>query len=143
MRNSYPVVAEFKDAPFWPLAFRLRIEMYEAAAEHGVDVVTTIAYSHPTDIALVEKMFHAVEKHGGDILLVHLTCAMEQLEERVQHESRANKIHSLEMARPHYAENDFFTPMPDRQSLCIDNTFLKPNVVARTIATYYGLSKGV
>jgi hypothetical protein len=64
---------------------------------------------------------------------------MQVLEQRVQSESRANKMNSWDTAREDMARHDYFTPIPNRDSLRIDNTHLAPDVVARRIAAHYGL----
>src|SRR3954468_24752562 len=57
-------VFDFTDPPFWPIVRRFRFDLFEAAAEHGVDLITTGAYIHPSDVPVVEEMFGLVEKHG-------------------------------------------------------------------------------
>ena len=132
-------VFDFSDAPFWPLVLRFRFDVFETAAEHGVDVITTGAYVHPEDAELAEQMFAHVEKHAGRVILVHLTCRLDVLEERVQSAGRDNKMNSLETARADMARKDYFTPIPNRQSLRIDNSDLAPGAVAVQIASHYRL----
>lgn len=57
-------VFDFPDPAFWPLVTRLRLDVFGAAAEHGVDVITTGAYVYPDDTGVVERMLAAVEKHA-------------------------------------------------------------------------------
>jgi predicted kinase len=133
-------VFDFEDPPFWPLVLRFRFDVFEAAARYGVDLVTTGAYVYPDDNDAVEQMFALVEKHEGRVALVHLTCRRDVLEERVQAESRINKIQSLEAARAEWTKNDYFKPIPNRESLSIDNSELAPDVVASQIAERYALA---
>jgi shikimate kinase len=132
-------VFDFGEGPFWQLVRRLRDDMFEAAAEHGVDLVTTGAYVYPEDTPLVEGMLGLIERHKGEVILVHLTCRLDVLDERVQSESRSNKMRSLESSRAGLVRHDYYTPIPSRQSLCIDNSDLSPEAVARQIITHYSL----
>jgi shikimate kinase len=132
-------VFDFKDEPFWPLVRRLRRDVLEAACAHGVDVITTGAYIYPDDTAVMESGFEIVEKYSARVLLTHLTCDIAELERRVQSEGRANKMNSLETAREDIARHDYFTPIPGRESLHIDNSDLLPEDAARRIIEHYGL----
>jgi shikimate kinase len=132
-------VFDFGEGPFWSLVRRFRSDIFEAAARHGVDLITTGAYAYPEDTELVEGMFSLVEKHEGQVMLVHLTCRLEVLDERVQSETRSNKMHSIESSREGLKKYDFFTPIPNRQSLHVDNSDLSPQTVAQVIIAHYSL----
>ncbi len=132
-------VFDFHDPPFWPIVRRFRFDLFEAAAEYGIDVITTGAYVHPDDLPVATEMLGQVEKHGGQVLLVHLTCRLDILEARVQSEGRANKMNSLEIARTDLANHDYFTPIPGRPSLRIDNSEKAPPTVAAEIANRFRL----
>jgi shikimate kinase len=132
-------VFDFSDEPFWPLVRRLRRDVIEAACAHDVDVITTGAYIYPEDTPAIENGFAIAEKYSSRFLLAHLICDMDVLEERVQSEGRANKMHSLETAREDMARHDYFTSIPNRKSLQIDNTQITPQAVARQIAAHYRL----
>lgn len=133
-------VFDFPDEPFWPLVLRFRFDVFERAAEHGVDLITTGAYVYPDDTEIVEDMFSLTEKHGGDVVLVHLICRPDVLDTSITAEGRANKMHLLEAARADRAKKDYFTQIPGRYSLQIDNSEIAPGAVARLIAEHYGLS---
>ena len=77
-------VFDFGDAPFWPLNTRFRLDVYEAAAEFGTDVITTLAYVHPDDNDFVGLILESVERHGGSVALVHLTCHLPVLAQPVK-----------------------------------------------------------
>ena len=69
---------------FWRVVNRIRVLVIEEAALGGVDLIITEAYSSPKDDAGVIEMCVLVEKCGGRICPVQLTCALEVLEQRVQ-----------------------------------------------------------
>ncbi len=127
-------VFDFSDEPFWPLVLGFRFDVYEAAARHGIDLITTGAYVYPEDTELAESWFKAVERHNATVLLVHLTCRREVLAERVRSEGRgANKQTTLD-------DHDYLTPIPNRPSLHIDNSELTPRDAARQIAAQLRLA---
>jgi hypothetical protein len=134
-------VFDFGDAPFWDLVLRLRFDVIDQAAKHGVSVVTTFVYVHPEDIAYVAKMEGFVEGNGGRILYAGLRCTREVLEQRVQSEGRAatGKLTSLPTLKEMQGDRDIFAPIPERESLIIDNTNLQPEESARRIIAHYGL----
>ena len=113
-------VFDFADEPFWPLVLSFRFDVYEAAAKYGVDLITTSAYVYPKDNEVAEQLFSRVEARDASILLVHLICRQEVLAQRLQSQARSpNKQTFLD-------DNDYFTPIPDRVSLQIDNSDLAP-----------------
>jgi shikimate kinase len=132
-------VFDFSDEPFWPLVRRLRFDVLQEAVRHDVSLISTGAYAYGKDTETFEKALGIVEGRGGRACLVHLICSMAVLEERVQSEGRVNKMNLLETARADMAMNDYFTPMPGRDSLCIDNTDMAPAEVARRIVEHYRL----
>jgi shikimate kinase len=132
-------VFDFGDPPFWPLNTRFRLDVYEAAAKYGTDLITTLAYVYPDDTDFVESILESVERHGGRVALVHLTCRLPVLERRIASESRrlTSKVKSVEVARTDMERRDYFTPIPGRESLRIDNTELPPTAAAQQIAVHY------
>jgi shikimate kinase len=137
-------VFDFRDAPFWPLNTRFRLDVYEAAAKYGTDLITTLAYVHPDDNGFMESILESVESNGGKVALVHLTCKVSVLESRVISESRltTSKVNKVEVARVDMARRDYFTPVPGRESLRIDNTELSPDEVAHQIIAHCSLRAG-
>jgi hypothetical protein len=134
-------VFDFNDEAFWPLNVRFRLDVYEAAAKYGIDLITTLAYVYPDDTDVVDTMLKSVESHAGRVALVHLTCRLPVLEGRITSQSRlsTSKVSSIELARIDMEQKDYFTPMPGRDSLRIDNTDLSPEVTAQQIAGHYSL----
>jgi hypothetical protein len=134
-------VFDFGDEPFWPLNERFRLDIYEAAAKYGVSLITTLAYVYPDDTDFVETILKSIESHAGRVALVHLTCQPSVLEGRITSESRlfTSKVKSVEVARIDMEQKDYFTSVPGRDSLRIDNTDLPPETTAQQIAEHYAL----
>ena len=134
-------VFEFGTAPFWKLVHQMRRDMLEAVTSEGVDLIITNVYAHPDDAPRIEWYLEAVEQHGGRVACVQLTCALEELERRVTAAERVamRKLATLELLRETVSNYELFTPLPDRDSLRIDNTSLSPDAVATRIIQHYGL----
>jgi shikimate kinase len=109
-------VFDFNDEAFWPLVRRLRYDVLEAACQHGVSLISTGAYAHGKDTETFEKGLGLIDRYDGRVCLVHLTCSLAMLEQRVQSEGRTNKMHSLETVRADMTVHDYFTPLPGRES---------------------------
>lgn len=123
------------------LTEQIRLLVLEEAAREGVDVIFTIVFAFPDDVAYVEGIFSVVEKHGGSVCLVQLTCNVDEQEKRVLSEDRARrkKTRSLERVREWNDTLDLTTPIPNRPTLTIDTTTTSPTDVAVGIAKHYAL----
>ena len=134
-------VFEFGTKPFFRIVGTVRDVVFEEAAANGVSLVFTYVYSHPQDMPHVERMCGFFESHGGRALLVRLFCERGELERRLPRPGRAEagQLASLETLRELYRTHDFFSPVPGRESLEVDNTALAPEEVAALIVSHYHL----
>ena len=134
-------VFEFGTPTFWRLVHGIRADVMESAAREGIDVVYTGVYEHPDNALLVEHRFGLVEKLGGAVRLVKLTCDHTTLEGRVESEKRrqAKKLSDLQEWHAAVDGKAVDSLIPDRESLVIDNTDLSPEQAAMRIITHYGL----
>lgn len=123
------------------LAGDFRVDVLEECAREQIDVIFTFVYANPGDAPYVERIFTAVESHGGTVCPVQLLCDAKTQERRVVHEDRArrNKVRSVELIREMNAEYDLRSPIPGRPSLTIDTTDTLPDDAAREIAEHYGI----
>jgi hypothetical protein len=142
--NCVESVFEFGTEPFVRLVGRIRLDIIEEAARQKTGgVVFTFVYAHPQDAPFVEKICGAVERHGGEVCLVQLTCDKNSLESRVPDAERARqrKVSTLELLHEIMGRYDIFSPVPGRESLRVDNTDLAPAEAARRIIEHYGLER--
>ena len=118
----------------------LRYEAFERAARAEVSLVFTFWYSGVSEPS-VARYRAIVEAQGGEVLFVRLWCRMGVLEARVANVSRQNwKISSVQQLRDALAEHpDSFGVISGTQ-LQIDNSDAEPDVVARQIVSWFGLS---
>ena len=106
----------FGTPEFARLVERLRVALIEAAAEEGLDVVSTFVYAHGIDDDHVARLISAAEGAGADVVLVQLLPATDELERRLTSASRAGttKITDLAVLRQIMNEHDLRTRfLPD------------------------------
>ena len=134
-------VFDFGTKPFGRVVDVIRTTVFEEAARARVSLVFTFVYARPNDTPFVERVRELVESNGGRVLFVRLFCEREELERRLPHpeRARAGKLASLDTLREVTSRYDIFSPVPDRESLELDNTTLAPDEVARRIIEHYHL----
>ena len=134
-------VFDFGTEPFWRLVHSIREEVMAEAARQRVDLVFTTVYNHPGSVPQTQRRLQAIESNGGRVCLVQLLCSTLELAARVEapHRGEMGKIESVDQLRNALAEFDMFTPIPGRDSLCIDNTRLPPSDVAGRIIEHFSL----
>lgn len=124
------------------LGRKLRLDMFEAAAEANVDLISTFAPLSPGSYDFIRAACQAVEAAGGTVCLVQLSPNRETLLDRVTHEARrGKKLDDVALWKEVTATNpETFAPFPDRDHLIIDNSHLSATDVAQQIISHYGLA---
>jgi hypothetical protein len=110
---------------FFDNVVKIRLQLLDAAAEHGVEgVIFTFVYARPNDDAFVDRVCSIVESRGGRVDLVQLVCDQATLERRVAEPSRARyrKISDVATLREKLAWADLMSPVSSRGGLTIDST---------------------
>jgi ATPase family associated with various cellular activities (AAA) len=132
----------FGTPEFAGLVERLRVALIEAAAEAGLDVVSTFVYAHAIDDDHLARLIGAAEGAGAEMVLVQLLPAIDELERRLASPSRVGttKITDLAVLRQLMNEHDLRTRF-HRDDLTFDNTTLAPDDVADEIARRVGLAR--
>lgn len=84
-------------------------------------------------------MLDAVEPYGGKVSFVLLTCEEGELLRRVERESRKSfgKLRDAEQLRELCRRYELASPIPQRESLVIDNTHLPPRETAQRIGDHF------
>jgi broad-specificity NMP kinase len=134
-------VFQFGTKSFWKLIDLIRTETIAEAARAKQDLIHTFCYAKGSDDEYVAKITQIVEENGGEICFVLLTCENSELEKRVLEESRKKfgKANNLEILREILDKYDLFSPVPERESLQIDNTNLSVAATAQSIIEHYEL----
>lgn len=97
---------DFGTAEFFDLTERIRVVFFEAAADAGISVVSTLVYADPEDQALVSKMSAAAVSAGATFATVQLSAPMEVLEQRV---ASASRIGTRKIVDPELLHRTFAT----------------------------------
>lgn len=121
-----------------------RIHVVEEAAQYGIaGMILTTVYEEGQDEPFHSRLITTVEKYGGSVHLVQLTCSVEELQRRVVSESRRTfkKLNSVEGLQKNMQGYNLFAALPQQPSLCIDNTNLSPQHAAQQIIEHYQLQQ--
>ncbi|NOT47484.1 MAG: AAA family ATPase [Acidobacteria bacterium] len=134
-------VFEFGSKPFFRLVEMIRVETVAEAARQGVDVIYTFCYAKGLDEMHVEKVENAVRENGGEALFALLTCDPDELKRRVVLEDRRKfkKANTVEMIEKFLETYDLSSPIPDSDTLVIDNTSVSPDAAAGRIVEHFRL----
>jgi len=136
-------VFEFGTPPFWKLVHLFRVETIAEAARVGRNLIYTFCYAKASDDAHVRLVTKTVEETGGEIHFVLLVCEKPEIEKRVTEDSRVKygKANNLKILHEIWGKYDLFSPVPERESLIIDNTNVSPEAAARKIIEHFNLVK--
>lgn len=136
-------VFDYGTKPFGRLVSLIRVETIREAARENVDLIYTFCYAKGPDDAHVGKVTKIVEENGGEVCFVLLKADREELNKRVTEESRKKlgKAKTVEMMDYFHETYDLFSPVPERESLIIDNTNLSPGKAAERIISHFNLAK--
>ena len=130
--------------PFMLLCNELRLRTIELAATYGLGgMVFTFCYAHPYDDDFVDRIREVVASAGGEICFVQLACELDELKRRVVAPDRAQfgKLTSPDGLEETLSRYDLLTPIPDSDTLSIDNTHIGPLEVAERIVVHFGLGR--
>jgi broad-specificity NMP kinase len=136
-------IFEFGSKSFFKLIDLIRVETVTEAARVGQNLVYTFCYAKDLDDAHVERITRAVEENGGEVCFVLLRAERSELDKRVVEESRKRmgKAKTVEMMEYFHTTYDLLSPVPERESLIIDNTSLSAETVAGQIIGHFDLQQ--
>ncbi len=133
-----------RDSDVWLRLLRsIRRDVLVEAARHDVSLIMTGAYSGTFEHAEAWRtMLEPVRAEGGSIVFVQLTCARDELLQRVCSESRRSLDKLVDPVRlAELMERfDLFAAAPFEPHLCLDTTQAAPDEAARRIIHHYGLA---
>jgi predicted kinase len=134
-------IFEFGTEPFWRQVHAIREGIMAEAARAGRDLVFTTVFARDESEPQTLRRFAAVERNGGRVCLVKLTCSREVLEQRVvaRHRVEMNKIASVAQLRSSVDEHDVFASIPYRDSLVLDTSRLQVAETVERIIDHYRL----
>jgi hypothetical protein len=121
------------------LGRKIRIDIFAAAAQANVSLITTFAPISEGMHDFVRAVKDAIESNGGEFCPVQLLPSHEVMKQRVLGESRRNrKIDNVERWHEVLDGNKgAFETFPDFDHLVIDNSELSPEEAAQQIVDHY------
>lgn len=136
-------VFDYGTPSFGKLVGMIRLETIAEAARVGQDLIYTLCYAKDIDDPHITAVIKAVEESGGEICFVLLTCERGELEKRALAEDRRKfgKVNNLGILTEILDTYDLFSPVPARESLCLDNTNTPAEETADRIIEYFELVK--
>jgi len=118
----------------------MRLDLLGAAGRAGLDVVSTLVFSHPGDRGHVGRLLEASDSAGAVTTFVQLRPPRPVLEERVVQPSRqgTRKVRDVAVLGSMLEKYDLLTPIHEHD-FSIDNSGLAADEVAAMIASLVGL----
>jgi len=136
-------IFEFGSPPFERLISLIRFEVVAEAARSGQNLIFTFCYAKDLDDNHVAEITRHAEENGAEVCFVQLLCDKEILMGRVLEQSRQQfgKVKSAEMMEQLFERYEMFSPVPDRETLQIDNSNLPADQAAEQVIAYFGLEQ--
>lgn len=139
--DAVAAVFPFGHPEFRRLRERFWLDTFEAAAKADRSLIftfnpeATVGPDFPSDVATL------VERHGGRVRFVELTCPPDELARRIDSGDRAafGKLRDPELFRRLAAEGAFNYP-PIASELTVDTAATTPDMAAARIASHLSLA---
>ncbi len=96
------------------LARKFRLEMFESAAKHEINIITTFGAVGPNYNDFVDEIMKVIGTYNGNIYLVKITCSEKELFRRIGSSSRKRygKISTIEMLKKKMVQVDYTLNFP-------------------------------
>ncbi|MFN2515046.1 MAG: shikimate kinase [Pyrinomonadaceae bacterium] len=127
----------FGSEPFVLLREQIWLSTFREAAKHNVSLIFTFNPEATVSERFIQDAVDVVEKSGGRVIFIELTCAQEELERRIEEPSRRKfgKLGSIKQYRSLKDAGAFnFPKLPN--GICLDTTNQLPANTARLISEY-------
>jgi RNase adaptor protein for sRNA GlmZ degradation len=128
-----------RDNPeFVGLVYSLQLQLINAAIRLTTqDIIVTFTFSASSqpDVAFIQTILEAGQRHNVKVELIHLTAKRRALLERVAQASRkaAGKLDNPEILNSMFEQYDMESPYPNAQSAQINTTHLTVAEVAQQV----------
>jgi predicted kinase len=142
--NALRPVFEFGSEPFLRALPRMRLAVFEAAAESGTSLiytnnsVWTVTDGRARFAEFAETVRRVGESHGATTVFVRLTAPVAVLEERLANESRQSHMKLTDVGRLREMLAGFDPSPLHQDDLTIDTSVMEPDEAARVIARSVG-----
>lgn len=136
------VLFRYGEPAFDELVFAVRLLVFEAAAKENLPgLIFTWAYTDPQCRGMHNKIVETLSQYDAEISYVYLNCEQREREARVIQSDRtqARKIDTIEQLRTALKRKNC-VPIPNVNSLTIENTSLSAEETAKKIFQHYQLA---
>jgi chloramphenicol 3-O-phosphotransferase len=139
--NAIRPVFDFGTKPFAEAIHRLRLDVFETAARHGIDLIFTNNSAWPgrnaraNFVEFSEKAAGFVDAAGGRTVFAWISAPLEVLEERVASESRRAHEKLVDIPRLRELHGNLDNRPLHEHDLRIDTSVTAPDDAARLIAS--------
>jgi shikimate kinase len=139
--DAVMAVFDFGSEPFIKLREQIWLSVFQEAVQHDVSLIFTFSPERTVRTSFIQDTLDTVERLGGKVLFVELTCPIEELERRIENPSRAefNKLRSLEVFRNIRQAGKHLYPKLPNSGLTIDTSQMSPQAAAHEICEFFGL----
>ncbi len=112
-----------------------RLEMYEACAKIGQNLISTLVYAKNSDDGFIRDIINVIEKHGGSVDFIHLRADLETLYSRLANDDRKQyrKLTSQEGYEITMSKYEIFSPIPFVENFSFDTEINPPDLLAKII----------
>jgi adenylate kinase len=134
-------VFDFGSLPFIDLREEIWLSVFKrAVAENLNGLIFTFAFDRTVRSDFIENTREVIERAGGEVLFVELTCSTEELERRIEDPSRRSfgKLCFVSRFRELQALEAFVDPGIPKNRLVVDTTELSASDAASRIANQLG-----
>lgn len=132
----------FGSKPFEDLSQQFRFTIFKKAVKANIEgLIFTYVYAFPEDVAFIKKTIELIEKLGGEVCFVQLSCKESILLQRVRNKSR-KKYKKLTNDSDLFIllkRWNLFASINYRNNLKIDNSNISPEEAVEQIIRYYKL----
>ena len=134
-------VFDFGTPAFILLRERIWLAVFREAAERNVSLIFTVSPESTVREQFIPEAIDAVEPAGGRVIFVELTCASDEIEQRIESPSRSGfgKLRSIEQYRELQQSGAFDFPRLPNSGLSLDTTSRTPKEVAQLIVGHFSL----
>lgn len=136
-------VFDFGTPPFVELREQIWLSVFAAASESGLsDMIFTFNPENSVRPEFVPRVVETVERDGGSVEFVELTCPLPEVKRRLESASRAEfrKLTSVTLFEQLYAAGVFETARMPAPRVSVDTSLVAPEAAAEAIADGLKLS---
>lgn len=125
---------------FWTFCWKLRFEIIKEAIKENIKgLIMSMAFTgNQNEIKSMNKIAKYVEKTGGKVKIIKLTCDFDELKKRVSSDSRKKfgKVQTIKGLKGWYKHYQDIDILPTKEILNIDTTKLSPKKSAEKIIKF-------